>query len=525
MAQRVALPSLLLVLLLALLASLAGALLPRRVEVVRSAHLAASPGAVHAALRELPQGPAWCTWGPALGGALEVTASPSRGLWFDVVGEPGRLAALLLEPAGGGTRVEWHDVQHPGPNPLARLGALLGRGRVGAELEASLAGLAGQLAREGDGGGWPPEGAEPPRVVLILADDLGWELFRSAPTPNLDAMAAAGTLVTQLWTAPKCGPTRASLLTGRFHFRIGDGEIAKLHRNRSMGLDELTLPEVLGPERCACFGKWHLSTDPRHPNESGFGHFAGSLGNLNGHSYREWPKVVDGEPSTATTYATTDVTNAAIASDARFKLVSYHAPHTPIHQPPPDLTPHSTGEGTPEALVRDMVEALDTEIGRLLAAHEDAYVFFLSDNGTSSVVGGGKGSVSEQGINVPMIVRGPGVPAGAVVADLVHVVDLFATVCELWGVEAPTEDSISFVPVLRGEPGKRAWNYSCLFWEATPGRRIHAVRDREYKLVVNYDKSFDFYAMPGEVPIDLEGADEQVRGHYRFLDELRAGLR
>ncbi|MEE8467581.1 MAG: sulfatase-like hydrolase/transferase, partial [Planctomycetota bacterium] len=167
----------------------------------------------------------------------------------------------------------------------------------------------GQVERE-------PSSGAPPQVLVVLVDDLGWELFRSAPTPHLDAMAAQGVTFTNFWSAPKCGPTRASLLTGRFHFRIGDGEMARRHGRRSLGLNELLLPEVLGPELCAAFGKWHLSSDPEHPNHSGFAHFAGTLDNLNNQSYSSWRKIVDGEQATSRTYPTTDVTNDAIASDA-----------------------------------------------------------------------------------------------------------------------------------------------------------------------------------------------------------------
>lgn len=496
----------------ALAALVIGLCLPSRSEVERSAWLAAPPEAVLARLAELPFGPAWSTWEPSRSdGLLATTAEGERGVWFDVAGRRRHKAAVQVRAEDGGTRVTWTDVLHLSGDPLGRLTSIGRQRRVGDELEASLANLAAELAAR-------PAG--PPPVVVVLIDDLGWELLRAAPTPNLDAMAAAGTTFTNLWVTPKCGPTRASLLTGRFHFRIGGGEIARRHPNRSMGLEELTLPEVLGPELSACFGKWHLSTDPGHPNASGFGYFAGSLGNLNGHSYHEWPKVVNGETSTCTRYATTDVTDEALASRAEFKLVAYHAVHTPFHEPPAELAPTAPAEDTDEARLLAMTEALDTELGRLLRAHGDAVVFVLGDNGTTGLVGGEKGLVSEWGINVPLIVRGPGVRRGAVTPALVSVVDLFATIAELRGVEASTEDSISFAPVLRGEPGTRAWNYACLFWEATPGRRIHAIRDAEYKLVVAYDRTEELFRMPGEEPVPLEGAPPEVLERARRLREL-----
>ncbi len=166
-----------------------------------------------------------------------------------------------------------------------------------------------------------------------------------------------------------------------------------------------------------------------------------------------------------------------------------------------------------------MVEALDTEIGRLLAEHPEAVVIFLSDNGTTSKLGGEKGEVSEGGINVPLIVRGPGVQRGVISDALVSVVDLYATVCELRGVALPSEaeDSVSFAGVLRGEPGLREWNYSCIFPHNTPGRRTHAIRDADYKLVVRYDRSRHLFAMPGEIPIDLATASNEILARVEQL--------
>lgn len=485
-----------------------GLLLPSRSEVVRSARFEASPAAVLAELRHLPRAPEWSSWAPSRSaGTLTVTADTARGLWFDVAGRRTRKASVQVEATDAGCEVTWSDVVQLPFDPLARI-ALLGRdGTVGEELAASLEGLAETLA------------AGPPTVLVIVIDDLGWPLLERAPTPRLDELAAEGVTFRNLWAAAKCGPTRASLLTGRFHFRIGDGEIARRHRNRSMRLEELLLPEAFGSERSAAFGKWHLSTEPKHPNDSGFGHFAGSLGNLNGSSYTSWPKVVDGLEFTCSRYATTDVTDDAIASDAEFEWVAYHAVHTPFHDPPRDLAPTAERDGTPEGMLPAMTEALDTEIGRLVDAHPGALVFVVGDNGTTSLAGGSKGTVREEGINAPLIVKGPGISRGLVVEDLVHVVDLFATICDLRGIETPreAEDSISFAPVLRGERGAREWNYSCLFWEATPGRRIHAVRDAEYKLIVNYDRSEELYSMPGEVPVKIDAQTREIVERLKAL--------
>ena len=128
-----------------LLTTLLVASVPRRSEVRRVASLPAAPEVVHGLLAALPEGPAWCSWEPALrppgDTALVPTADEPRGLWFDVPGASLRKAALLLEPEGDGTRLEWLDVLHLSGNPLASIQALTRPHRIGAQLEDSLTGL------------------------------------------------------------------------------------------------------------------------------------------------------------------------------------------------------------------------------------------------------------------------------------------------------------------------------------------------------------------------------------------------
>ena len=125
---------------------------PRRSEVQRAASLPAAPDVVHALLATLPEGPAWCTWEPALRPAGDTALVPTasdetRGLWFDVPGPSLRKAALLLEPEGDGTRVEWFDVLHLSGNPIASIQALTRQHHVGGQLEQSLASLREVLER------------------------------------------------------------------------------------------------------------------------------------------------------------------------------------------------------------------------------------------------------------------------------------------------------------------------------------------------------------------------------------------
>jgi len=91
------------------------------------------------------------------------------------------------------------------PNPWAILFAIL------AAIALSLAAIAVQAAEK-----------RPPNIVFMLADDLGWGDLgcyghREIKTPNLDRLAAEGSLYTQFYVAAAiCSPSRVAFLTGRF---------------------------------------------------------------------------------------------------------------------------------------------------------------------------------------------------------------------------------------------------------------------------------------------------------------------
>ncbi len=158
----------------------------------------------------------------------------------------------------------------------------------------------------------PESGAQPPNVVLIVADDLGFNDITfygggiaggSVPTPNIDAIAAEGIHFTNGYAGNgTCAPSRAALLTGRFATRsgfeftparpdfarltAGDGYIAENAENYppsdTLGLpgSELTLPELLKQRgyHSVALGKWHLGeAEGYRPLDQGFDEFLGFL--------------------------------------------------------------------------------------------------------------------------------------------------------------------------------------------------------------------------------------------------------
>lgn len=146
---------------------------------------------------------------------------------------------------------------------------------------------------------WPerPESARGPNVVTIVFDDAGWSDFgcfgSEIDTPNIDRLAAGGLRYTDFTVAPLCSPTRAALMTGRNHHRVGLRFLAANdtgfpNARGRLHPDVPTLPEQLRAHGYGTYlaGKWHLT--PSHecgaagpygnwPLRRGFDRFYGFL--------------------------------------------------------------------------------------------------------------------------------------------------------------------------------------------------------------------------------------------------------
>src|SRR5436190_10444855 len=121
--------------------------------------------------------------------------------------------------------------------------------------------------------------AQLPNVVLIVADDLGYEDLgcfgaKAIKTPRLDAMASEGIRFTDFSVAaPFCSPSRAALLTGRLPARCGVPYVLFPTEHTGLPPEEITLAEMLKPAgyASACIGKWHLGWRRElRPQQQGF---------------------------------------------------------------------------------------------------------------------------------------------------------------------------------------------------------------------------------------------------------------
>jgi arylsulfatase A len=355
--------------------------------------------------------------------------------------------------------------------------------------------------------------AEKPNIVLIMADDFGYECVtanggQSYQTPHLDRLAAAGMRFEQCHVQPLCTPTRVQLMTGRYNVRnyLNFGTLVRT---------ETTFAHLLkqaGYATGIC-GKWQLGRETDAPQHFGFDEsllwqhtrrpprYANPGLERNGVE-QEFPAGSYG-PKLVNDFALDFITRHK--SQPFFLYYPMILTHDPFQPTPdsPNWNPAARGENVNRNVQHfaDMTAYMDKLIGQLdaqLAAsgiRENTLLLFLGDNGTHSSVTshfqgtdyqGGKGTTTRRGQHVPFIASWPAMmPQGRVNRDLISSTDFLPTLCEAAGVKVPANvDGVSFLPQLRGERGTpREWLYS---WYSPRQQQNLTVResafDPHYKL-------------------------------------------
>ncbi|MEK6237564.1 MAG: sulfatase-like hydrolase/transferase, partial [Planctomycetales bacterium] len=136
------------------------------------------------------------------------------------------------------------------------------------------------------------EKRDAPNIVMILVDDLGYgdlscQGAKDLKSPAIDSLAASGVRMDEFYAnCPVCSPTRAALLTGRFQDLVGVPGVIRTRDPDSWGFLDPKAPlitDVLKKAgyKTALIGKWHLGLQsPNTPNDRGFDHFHGWLGDM-----------------------------------------------------------------------------------------------------------------------------------------------------------------------------------------------------------------------------------------------------
>lgn len=398
-----------------------------------------------------------------------------------------------------------------------------------------------------------------PNIILILADDLGYETIganggTSYTTPVLDKLAATGARFTHAYAQPLCTPTRVQLMTGQYNVRnyLSFGALAP---------DITTFGNLLKQSgyETAMVGKWQLGYDLDLPKKLGFDEYCLWQHNrrppryanpgleINGvqkdyHNGEYGPDLING-------YALDYISRKK--DQPFFLYYSMLLTHDPCQPTPdsPDWDPKAVGERVNQHIRHfgEMVNYMDKLIGKVvdrldaLGIRENTLILFVGDNGTRAgtqsrmgdrVVTGRKGTPVTWGMHVPMIASWPGkVIPGRVITDLVDTTDFLPTMLEAAGAKAPPKlDGRSFLPQLRGRKGQpREWVYSWYSRRQPPGNVSMDVRECAFNTRYKLYRTGEFFDLANDVEekapmrvADLKGeAATAARQLQKALDRYR----
>lgn len=358
-------------------------------------------------------------------------------------------------------------------------------------------------------------GAEKTNVILIMADDIGYECYgayggTSYKTPVLDRMAEAGMRFDHAYSNPVCTPSRVKIMTGLSNVR-------NYTSFSTLKKTEKTIGHMMKEAgyRTAIAGKWQLLGAEHYPEFiRGKGSWPQDMGferhclwQVDKLGSRFWgPTItVDGQLKRFPD----DVYGPDLYS--RFLLDRMEEyKDEPFFLYYPMALVHSPFVPTPDSVDKkckdkqrnfaDMVAYMDKLIGRIvdktvqLGIAERTLILVTGDNGTHSslksnmgkkVIVGGKGKPTDAGTHVALFGYQPGtVPAGSVSDDLVEFSDFVPTIACATGTRPlfPT-DGQSFLPQLHGERGEPRETVFVYYWpRPEKGKPLRFVRNKRWKL-------------------------------------------
>lgn len=402
--------------------------------------------------------------------------------------------------------------------------------------------------------------SQSPNVILILADDFGYELptytgGQSYQTPNLDALAATGMQFTQCRALPLCSPSRFQFLTGKYNYR----------NYTSWGIlnpSEMTIAKLLkanGYATCVA-GKWQLDGGDSAIKELGFDAYsvampfiAGSSSATTIQNYKNPVVYQNGK------YLSSSSTNGKYGEDIfrdymidfikkkkNKKFFVYWAPnlgHKPFGPTPDDAAfatwnPKAKEKKGDTIYFPSMVKYLDKQIGMLrdslakLNLLNKTLIIFTSDNGTHTDITslfngqpfrGGKSFTLEAGIHVPLVASMPGIiMPGSVDNSLIDFSDFFVSIADVAGASIAGIDSldgVSFAPQMQGLQGTT--RQYCYSWFDGNRRRstgapvIRYVYNSAYKLYKNEAGVYSFYNFLND-PLEKNTLEEENLSEDEF---------
>ncbi len=399
-----------------------------------------------------------------------------------------------------------------------------------------------------------------PNIILILSDDQGWGDLScngntNIQTPNIDKLAETGITFERFYVCPVCSPTRAELLTGRYHVRGGVWSTSA--GGERLDLDETTMAEVFKKAgyATAAYGKWHNGMQaPYHPNSRGFddyyGFCSGHWGNYYNPMLEHNGEIVSGEG-----FIIDDFTNHGLEfiekykNQAFFLYLPFNTPHSPMQVPDEfwtkfqhkELEMHNRQKLKEDILFTKaalaMCENIDWNVGRItnkidaLGLADNTIIIYLSDNGPNGVrwndgMKGKKGSTDEGGVRSPLIMNWPGTfKGGKRIKEIASGIDLLPTLAELAGIKLQLEkplDGRSVKPLIMEETPD--WNDRIIYnhWKGKT-----SLRNQKFRLD-NQNNLFDMKTDPGQYT-DVSGKYPDVyttlvRAKEKWVSEVATEL-
>jgi len=370
-----------------------------------------------------------------------------------------------------------------------------------------------------------------PNIILILADDIGFEVptcngGSSYSTPAIDKLAANGVRFTQGYSCPNCCPSRVELLTGKYNFR-------NYTQWGMMETSQRTIANILrdkGYKTCVT-GKWQLGGGASSIQLFGFDNYlvfepfqVADEQAENKYRYKNPHLYENGR------FLPDSITNGKYADDLFVEYISdfidnnlhvpffiyypmslCHAPFSPTPDDPEytDWDP-SLGKSKP-VFFPSMVKYMDKKIQQLIdkvtaaGLYGSTIFIFMGDNGTpiqitsqfnGKPVKGGKSTSTVYGTHVPLIISCPGYfPVNKTSDALADLSDFLPTLTEMGNISIPGSynpiDGHSFYNSITGKnTNARKWIYC--YWK--PEQIVYNfktwVQDSTYKL---YDSTNNHY--------------------------------
>jgi choline-sulfatase len=360
----------------------------------------------------------------------------------------------------------------------------------------------------------------------LRADHLSCYGSKKVPTPNIDALAARGVRFAQaVAQVPLTTPSHASILTGAYP------QIHKLRDNGGFVLDSsiptlATLTKDAGFETAAFVGAAVLN---RHFGlNRGFDHYGDNLNEKR--DAKLLPGVVAELRGEAVTRRTLDWLdqrsnpgNSASPAKNFFLWTHYYDPHFPYDPPEPFGSRFQKDKYSGE------IAYVDQQVGELLrglaarALAEHTLVVLMADHGESL---GDHGEFThgvflyDSTMHIPLMIAGPGVPAGKVISQQVRSIDVMPTIVDYLGLApgSPAQGTSLLPAVLESKPLPANFAYMETLYPKTAlgWAELRAVRTDEWKYVAA-PKS-ELYHLP-EDPAEAHSVRESQKAQAAQLDK------